>query len=135
MFPGVPSIKTRIDLEIHLLKKKKINKREKSSLQENAKGKMEGIVKLRLLPFRIRDWNNPSCQDSYIFKCRSPSTSPRALTNYIGQPSNLDVEKPADSTLLLTAPAMSQTESNAPGTSCGSPAEAPGPHRFCRKCS
>lgn len=53
MFPEVPSIieKTRIDLEIHLLKiekkkGKKINKREKSSLQENAKGKMEGIVKL-----------------------------------------------------------------------------------------
>lgn len=48
MFPEVPSIeKTRIDLETHLLKiEKKINKREKSSLQENANGKMEGIVKL-----------------------------------------------------------------------------------------
>lgn len=49
MFPEVPSIKTRINLESHLLKterKKKVNKREKSSLQENAKGKMEGVVKL-----------------------------------------------------------------------------------------
>lgn len=50
----------------------------------------------------------------------SPSTSPWALTNYMGQPSNVAVEKPADSTLLLTSPAMSQTESKAPHTPCGS---------------
>lgn len=141
MCPEVPSIeKTRIDLETHLLKiKKKKGKKDKQKRKELLTGKCQrkngGNCEIRLSPFSNRDWNNPSCQDSDIFKCRSPSTSPRALTNYIGQPSNLAVEKPADSTLLLTAPAMSQTESNAPGTLCGSPAEAPRPHCFCRRCS
>lgn len=54
---------------------------------------------------------------------------PTRLTNYPGQPSNLAAEKPADGTLLLTSPTMSQTESNQPSVA------APGPHCPCRKWS
>lgn len=76
---------------------------------------------------RLSPPSNPICQDSYIFKCRS--YAPPYKANYPGQPSNLAAEKPADGTLLLTSPTMSQTESNQPSVA------APGPHCPCRKWS